>query len=114
MFVHTHDESEGKAYYSHAGNWVRLIDKNTNIGELNDVDTSGNADGYVLKYNNGEDKWKPAPDGGGSGGGYWDLSGTKIYSDLPIGVGGPCPETVTVADASNVLFVNGNAIVKKT
>lgn len=113
MFIHTHDVSsgKGKAYYSHANNWVRLIDEATGIGELSDVDTSGQVNGYVLKYDSGI--WKPAADGGGSGGGYWDLSGTKIYSDRPIGVGGPCPESVTVADTSNVLFVNGNVIVKK-
>ncbi|MDA9629986.1 tail fiber domain-containing protein [bacterium] len=116
MFVHTHDDGtgEGKAYYSHAGGWVRLIDEATSIGELSDVDTSaGQVNGYVLKWDGAGAKWSPQPDGGSSGGGYWDLSGTKIYSDRPIGVGGPCPETVTVADASNVLFVNGNVIVKK-
>jgi len=60
MFAHVH--SEGKGYFAHGGVWVELVDVNSSIGKLGDVDTSGSGPttGQVLKW--AGSSWVPADD----------------------------------------------------
>ena len=70
MFAHVH--ATGKGYFSHAGNWIELLDVSTTIGDLDGVDlTVAPTDGQVLKWEQSSSSWKPANDltGGGGGGG---------------------------------------------
>ena len=70
MFAHVH--ATGKGYFSHAGNWIELLDVSTSIGDLDGVDlTVAPTDGQVLKWEQSSSSWKPANDltGGGGGGG---------------------------------------------
>jgi len=70
MFAHVHNT--GKGYFSHAGNWIELLDVSTTIGDLDGVDLSAApTDGQVLKWEQSSSSWKPANDltGGGGGGG---------------------------------------------
>ena len=70
MFAHVH--ATGKGYFSHAGNWIELLDVSTTIGDLDGVDLSvAPTDGQVLKWDQSSSSWKAANDltGGGGGGG---------------------------------------------
>ena len=60
MFAHVH--AEGHGYMAHGGAWLQLLDEGSSIDELANVDTSTNADGYVLKWEASSSSWKPAPD----------------------------------------------------
>ena len=60
MFAHVH--AEGHGYFAHGGAWVQLLDEGSSIDELADVNTTTNADGYVLKWEASSSSWKPAPD----------------------------------------------------
>ena len=60
MFAHVH--AEGHGYFAHGGSWVQLLDEGSSIDELSDVNTTTNADGYVLKWEASSSSWKPAPD----------------------------------------------------
>ena len=60
MFAHVH--AEGHGYMAHGGVWVQLLDEGSSIDELADVNTTTNADGYVLKWEASSSSWKPAPD----------------------------------------------------
>ena len=52
MFAHAH--SEGKAYYSHSGNWIKLIDENFNsFTELNDTPSTLTANKYLAVNSEG-------------------------------------------------------------
>ena len=70
MFAHAHDT--GKGYFAHSAAWVPLISENSSISLLSDVDTTvsgGPSDGQVLKWVASTQKWSPANDEQGSGGG---------------------------------------------
>ncbi len=60
MFAHVH--ATGKGYFAHGGVWLKLQDETSSVGELADVNTTTNADGYVLKWEASSSSWKPAPD----------------------------------------------------
>ena len=80
MFAHVH--ATGKGYFSHAGNWIELLDVSTSIGDLDGVDlTIAPTDGQVLKWEQSSSSWKAANDltGGGGGGGLalTDLSASN-------------------------------------
>ena len=38
MFAHVHGTGHG--YFAHGGNWIQLLDTNSSVGELSDVDTT--------------------------------------------------------------------------
>ena len=70
MFAHVH--GTGKGYFAHAGAWTELLDVNSSMADLGDVDlTVAPTDGQVLKWEQSSGSWKAANDltGGGSGGG---------------------------------------------
>lgn len=83
MFAHAHEE--GKGYFAHSGVWTQLIDVNSSINELSDVNTTtggGPSNGQVLKWDATAQYWYPANDsvGGGDGGGLQN-SWQSIFAD---------------------------------
>ena len=83
MFAHVHNAPDTGAYYSHAGQWVKLANNSDvgtgssdveNLDDLDDVNTSGKTIGQVLKWNGSI--WI-ADDESGSGGGS---GGTSVYT----------------------------------
>jgi hypothetical protein len=67
MFAHVHNAPDTGAYYSHAGQWVKLANAGeggggaTSLDELSDVDTSGKQAGQVLRWTGTE--WDAANGG---------------------------------------------------
>ena len=78
MFAHVH--GTGKGYFAHAGAWTELLDVNSSMADLGDVDlTVAPTDGQVLKWEQSSGSWKAANDltgGGGGGLALTDLSAT--------------------------------------
>ena len=79
MFAHVH--GTGRAYYAHAGAWIELLDVNSSMADLGDVDlTVAPTDGQVLKWEQSSGSWKAANDltgGGGGGLALTDLSASN-------------------------------------
>ena len=79
MFAHVH--GTGKGYFAHAGAWTELLDVNSSMADLGDVDlTVAPTDGQVLKWEQSSGSWKAANDltgGGGGGLALTDLSATN-------------------------------------
>ena len=103
MFAHAH--SEGKAYYSHAGNWIKLIDENFNsFTELNDTPSSLTANKYLAVNSSGNAiELVDAPSGGGGGG----SSTTTVVSSS----GGGSDILLFFADVINASVHASNSIV---
>ncbi len=57
MFAHVH--GTGKGYFAHGGNWIKLLDTNSSIDDINNVDISTTAptDGQALVWNNSGSKF---------------------------------------------------------
>ena len=79
MFAHVH--GTGKGYFAHGGAWTELLDVNSSMADLGDVDlTVAPTDGQVLKWEQSSGSWKAANDltgGGGGGLALTDLSATN-------------------------------------
>lgn len=79
MFAHVH--GTGKGYFAHAGAWTELLDVNSSMADLGDVDlTVAPTDGQVLKWEQSSGSWKAANDltgGGGGGLALTDLSASN-------------------------------------
>ena len=79
MFAHVH--GTGKGYFAHAGAWTELLDVNSSMADLGDVDlTVAPTDGQVLKWEQSSGSWKAANDltgGGGVGLALTDLSASN-------------------------------------
>ena len=79
MFAHVH--GTGKGYFAHAGAWTELLDINSSMADLGDVDlTVAPTDGQVLKWEQSSGSWKAANDltgGGGGGLALTDLSASN-------------------------------------
>ena len=84
MFAHVHGEA--KAYYAHAGAWVKLADYDDrgadSIGALSNINiASGVADNQILKFDSASQKFIAASDIGGGGGGGIALTDLSITSN---------------------------------
>ena len=79
MFAHVHGTVKG--YFAHAGAWTELLDINSSMADLGDVDlTVAPTDGQVLKWEQSSGSWKAANDltgGGGGGLALTDLSASN-------------------------------------
>ena len=75
MFAHVH--ATGKGYFSHAGQWIELLDATSAIGDLANVNLSvAPTDGQSLVWDNANQYWKADTISGGSGGGIVSITGT--------------------------------------
>ena len=82
MFAHVHGEGHG--YYAHAGAWVQILDTESSIDELGNVDLSvAPQTGQVLKWDGSN--WTAAPDNSGTGQGFvlGDLSVNTLTAGSP-------------------------------
>ena len=75
MFAHVH--AEGHGYYSHAGQWVQLLDTTSSISELGNVNLNvAPTDGQSLVWDNANGYWKADTVSGGGG-----ISGITIQEE---------------------------------
>ena len=73
MFAHVH--ATGKGYFSHAGQWIELLDATSAIGDLANVNLSvAPTDGQSLVWDNANQYWKADTISGG--GGILSVTGT--------------------------------------
>ena len=79
--------TNGKAYASFNNEWNELLTWYSSIDDLTDVDTTTSApqNGQVLKWNG--NKWTPANDLTGGGGGGLALTDLSVQSATPAGGG---------------------------
>ena len=101
MFAHVHGEA--KAYYAHAGNWVKLADYADrgadSIGALSNVNMTGIEDNKILKWDSASQTFVVASDIGGGGSGI-------ALSDLSV--------TTNSAGTAALSYNNGNGIFSYT
>ena len=99
MFAHVHNEGHG--YYSHAGQWIQLLDTTSSISELGNVNLNvAPTDGQSLVWDNANGYWKAdtVSGGGGSGGGTVS-SGTFTASQ-----GSPSTLDTYAYDSAELVF----------
>ena len=108
MFAHVH--GTGKGYFAHAGAWTELLDVNSSMADLGDVDlTVAPTDGQVLKWEQSSGSWKAANDLTGGGGGGLALTDLSASNATASGGGslsynsGSGAFTFTPPDLSNFL-----------
>ena len=92
MFAHVH--ATGKGYFAHGGNWVELLDENTNLSDLANVSVNAPTAGQVLKWDGSQ--WAPAADSTGGGGSGIALTDISVGADASAsGSGGLAYNDVT-------------------
>lgn len=105
MFAHAH--TEGHGYFAHAGSWTQLLDTGSSIGELSDVDMTvggGPSSGQVLKWNGTDNRWEPANDATGDGGGTGTTQNLfeTIAGDTGSTTASAATDTLTVVGGTNI------------
>ena len=105
MFAHAH--SEGHGYFAHGGAWIQIIDTNSGIGELGDVDMTvggGPSDGQVLKWSSTNSNWYPDNDesGDGGGGGTTQNLFEGINADSGSTTASAATDVLTIAGGTNI------------
>ena len=92
MFAHVH--ATGKGYFAHGGNWVELLDENSNLSDLANVSVNAPTAGQVLKWDGTQ--WAPAADSTGGGGAGIALTDLSVGADATAsGSGGIAYNDVT-------------------
>ena len=112
----TTDQTSAKAYASFNNEWNEILTWYSSINDLNDVDTTTSApqNGQVLKWNG--NKWTPANDLTGGGGGGLALTDLSVQSATPAGGGslvyndGSGVFTYTPPDLSSYITSLGDSI----
>ena len=107
--------TDGNAYYSHNTAWKKLLNEDSILDQLSDVDLSvAPTNGQVLKWNGS--KWAAANDLTGGGGGGLALTDLSVQSATPSGGGslayndGSGVFTFTPPDLSGYITSLGDAI----
>ena len=107
--------TDGNAYYSHNTAWKKLLNEDSILDNLSDVDLSvAPTNGQVLKWNGS--KWAAANDLTGGGGGGLALTDLSVQSSTPAGGGslvyndGSGVFTYTAPDLSSFITSLGDAI----
>ena len=116
FFVKNTDD--GNAYYSHNTAWKKLLNVDSILDNLADVDLSVSpTNGQVLKWDSGTSRWKAANDLTGGGGGGLSLSDLSVQSATAAGGGslvynnGSGVFTYTPPDLSSYITSLGTAIL---
>ena len=109
------NNTDGNAYYSHNTAWKKLLNEDSILDNLSDVDLSvAPTNGQVLKWNG--TKWAPANDLTGGGGGGLALTDLSVQSQTASGGGslvynnGSGVFTYTPPDLSSYITSLGDAI----
>jgi hypothetical protein len=109
--------TDGNAYYSHNTAWKKLLNEDSILDNLSDVDLSvAPTNGQVLKWDSGTSRWKAANDLTGGGGGGLSLSDLSVQSSTAAGGGtlvynnGSGVFTYTPPDLSSYITSLGDAI----
>lgn len=85
---HNHDAAYSAIGHNHDASYSALGHSH-DLGDLSDVDLTGLANGYVLKYNSTSGNWEPAADDSGGG-------GANLWSAIAADSGtNPVPDTTT-------------------
>src|SRR5210317_549859 len=63
MFAY--DTTGNEAYVADAGGWVKLLNENSSVSEHADVNITGIADGYVLKWSSAQGRFNVGAEGAG-------------------------------------------------
>lgn len=105
MFAHVH--ATGKGYFAHGGVWVPLVDENSGVGDLSDVDMTvggGPSNGQILKWNSTTSKFEPANDdsSGGGGGGTTQNLFEQFNADTGSTTASAAQDVLTVAGGTNI------------
>jgi hypothetical protein len=113
-------------YYADTGGWVRILDENSSVSAHADVNISGIADGYILKWSSAQARFNAEIDGGGGtvtsiiagtglSGGTITTSGTiDIQNDIPQNLYIDVIGTKYNADASNTYHTIVTTVATKT
>ena len=64
--MYAYDSTGNRPYYSSGAGWVRILDENSSVSVHTDVNISGVADGYVLKWSSSQGRFNVAAESGGS------------------------------------------------
>ena len=100
FFVKNTDD--GNAYYSHNTAWKKLLNVDSILDNLADVDLSVSpTNGQVLKWDSGTSRWKAANDLTGGGGGGLSLSDLSVQS-------------ATAAAGGSLVYNNGSGVFTYT
>ena len=63
--MYAFDTVGNRPYYSSGSGWVRVLDENSSVSAHTDVNVSGIADGYVLKWSSAQGRFNVAAESGG-------------------------------------------------
>lgn len=92
---------DGLIYAIKDGAWFLIPDPSVAVGDLTDVDLTGLADGYVLKYDLGTMTWKVAAESGGGGGSSFERTRVvPLAADFAIQNNGAGGAAVTITDTT--------------
>src|SRR6056300_1736358 len=102
MFAY--DTTGNEAYVADAGGWVKLLNENSSVSAHADVNITGIADGYVLKWSSAQGRFNVAAEGAGfSAGSDLDQAGADVQDVGYVGHRSPdatVVQTLTVTVAT--------------
>ena len=64
--MYAYDSTGNRPYYSSGAGWVRILDENSSVSVHTDVNISGIADNYILKWSSSQGRFNVAAESGGS------------------------------------------------
>ena len=106
--MYAYDSVGNRPYYSSGSGWVRILDENSSVSTHTDVNVSGIADGYILKWSSAQGRFNVAAE---SGAGSFDLvndTTPQLGGDLDLNG----QDIVTTSNADISLLPNGSGVVK--
>ena len=106
--MYAFDTVGNRPYYSSGSGWVRILDENASVSAHTDVNTSGIADGYILKWSSSQGRFNVAAE---AGAGSFDLvndTTPQLGGDLDVNG----HDIVTTSDGDISLLPDGAGVVK--
>ena len=77
--MYAYDSTGNRPYYSSGSGWVRVLDENYSVSAHTDVNTTGIADGYVLKWDSSSSLFVPGEADASIAG--INTTGTSYFND---------------------------------